>query len=364
MNPTGPFSTDPMSRRPSAIRLCLPALLAAALPAAGVLAVEPIADSSVVLEAGDVFTQATGSWQSADKATAHEGSAFFSRKAGSYRFSPGLPAGSYAISVWWPVWNKLASSTRIIVSAAGGSSSPVTVNQRAGGGRWNPLGTFDLDPDSAVTIVSRRGSMTCADAVLFEPLVAPPPPPPADDPPSAPMGVTAAGGDAVVEIDWQDNGEADLAGYNMYRAAEGEGQYSLVAQGLRESLYSDGTVLNGTQYSYVVTALDAAGQESPPSAPATALPAPPLPPPSNRTFTLNWDPPSTNADGTPLVDLAGFMLYQGSEPGRYTTAMDVGLVLERTFDSMAPGNYFYSVTAYDTSRNESGFSAELSILVQ
>ena len=28
--------------------------------------------------------------------------------------------------------------------------------------------------------------------------------------------------------------------------------------------------------------------------------------------TLSWDPPTTNADGTPLTDLAGYKVYYGT----------------------------------------------------
>jgi hypothetical protein len=38
-------------------------------------------------------------------------------------------------------------------------------------------------------------------------------------------------------------------------------------------------------------------------------------PPSGTTATLTWDAPTTNADGTPLTDLAGYRIYYGTTSG-------------------------------------------------
>ena len=35
--------------------------------------------------------------------------------------------------------------------------------------------------------------------------------------PAAPSGLTATAGEASISLDWNDNGEADLDGYNVYR---------------------------------------------------------------------------------------------------------------------------------------------------
>src|SRR4030042_1896878 len=41
-------------------------------------------------------------------------------------------------------------------------------------------------------------------------------------------------------------------------------------------------------------------------------------------FTLSWDAPTTNADGTPLTDLAGYKVYYGTASGTYGTPINVG----------------------------------------
>ena len=42
------------------------------------------------------------------------------------------------------------------------------------------------------------------------------------------------------------------------------------------------------------------------------------------TATPSWDAPTTNADGTPLTDLAGYKVYYGPSSGNYSQAIDVG----------------------------------------
>ncbi len=92
-------------------------------------------------------------------------------------------------------------------------------------------------------------------------------------PPAAPAGLVAVGGAGVVDLDWSDNGEADLAGYTVYRATSAGGPYSALNGALLSaSNYSDTTVTGGTTYWYVLTADDATGNESVQSVSASATP--------------------------------------------------------------------------------------------
>jgi len=83
---------------------------------------------------------------------------------------------------------------------------------------------------------------------------------------------------------------------------------------------------------------------------------------SQNSATLSWEPPTTNADGTPLNDLAGYKVYYGKAPGDRSTTKDVGLpdTTEYTINNLDSGTrYYFAVTAYDTSGNESDFSEEV-----
>lgn len=90
----------------------------------------------------------------------------------------------------------------------------------------------------------------------------------------------------------------------------------------------------------------------------------------STSATLSWEPPTTNLDGTPLIDLAGFKVYHGKESGNYTEEVDVESSscqemenkTECTFtiENLDAGKHFFTVTAYDTSGNESQYADEVS----
>jgi hypothetical protein len=81
---------------------------------------------------------------------------------------------------------------------------------------------------------------------------------------------------------------------------------------------------------------------------------------ATKNATLSWSQPLTNADGTPLDDLAGYKLYYGTTSGNYTTSIDVGNVTTFVTPNLTWGVvYYFSLTAYDTSGNESGYSNEI-----
>ena len=73
--------------------------------------------------------------------------------------------------------------------------------------------------------------------------------------------------------------------------------------------------------------------------------------------TLTWDAVQLNQDGTPITDLGGYNVHYGNLSGSYPQQVDVGNVTTYTLD-LAPKNWFFVVTAYDTSANNSGNSNE------
>jgi hypothetical protein len=81
--------------------------------------------------------------------------------------------------------------------------------------------------------------------------------------------------------------------------------------------------------------------------------------------SLSWDPPTTNTDGSPLTDLNGYIVYYGTESGNYSQSIDVGNVTTYTVINLTPGTtYYFAVTAYDTSGNESAYSNEVNKVIQ
>jgi hypothetical protein len=81
--------------------------------------------------------------------------------------------------------------------------------------------------------------------------------------------------------------------------------------------------------------------------------------------TLSWYAPITNEDGSPLNDLAGHNVYYGTASGNYSQSIDTGNTTTYTVANLADGlTYYFAVTAYDTSGNESEFSDEVSKTIQ
>ena len=80
-------------------------------------------------------------------------------------------------------------------------------------------------------------------------------------PPAIPAGLSAITGLKTVELSWDRNIEADLKGYQIYRA---EGDAALVKLGgvLEKPAFSDSQVKAGQKYRYAVAAMDESGNES------------------------------------------------------------------------------------------------------
>lgn len=82
-------------------------------------------------------------------------------------------------------------------------------------------------------------------------------------PPATPKDVSVLGGDGWVLLEWKENGEPDLLGYNVFRKPnDPEAPWiKLNTRPLREARYVDRDVSNGTAYKYRVTAVDDAVRE-------------------------------------------------------------------------------------------------------
>ncbi len=77
---------------------------------------------------------------------------------------------------------------------------------------------------------------------------------------------------------------------------------------------------------------------------------------------VDWDAPTTSADGSPLKDLAGYHVKIGNSSGTYSTSITVNdpSALTYEFKELRVGTYYVAVTAFDSAQNESLASAEQS----
>jgi hypothetical protein len=91
--------------------------------------------------------------------------------------------------------------------------------------------------------------------------------------PATPRGLTASPRLGSVVLGWGDVADADLDGYDVYRATTAAGPFTRInASRLTASAYTDSSVTGGTSYVYAVTASDEANNRSPFSAQASATP--------------------------------------------------------------------------------------------
>lgn len=84
-------------------------------------------------------------------------------------------------------------------------------------------------------------------------------------PPKAPSGLMAVFAEGRINLLWDANFESDFAGYNVYRSKDGISFTKINDVLLKSPTYRDEKTEPGKKYSYRVTALDASGNESPPS---------------------------------------------------------------------------------------------------
>jgi hypothetical protein len=79
------------------------------------------------------------------------------------------------------------------------------------------------------------------------------------------------------------------------------------------------------------------------------------------SITLSWSIPTTNEDGTPLTDLAGFKIYYRTSTGTYSdpTIVDNPGVSSFVIENLSVAStYVFAAKAFDTSGNDSDFSNE------
>jgi fibronectin type 3 domain-containing protein len=181
---------------------------------------------------------------------------------------------------------------------------------------------------------------------------------PADTtPPAVPTGLTATAGNAQVTLNWNTNNDSDIKSYKIYR-----GNTLLATVNHPSTTHTVIGLANGTSYSFQITAVDNANNESTKSATASATPTAPAdttppavpsglkPTAGNAQVTLNW-----NANGE--SDIKGYKIYRGNT----LIATVTHPVTTYTVTGLTNGtSYSFKVSAVDNVNNESAKSATVS----
>jgi hypothetical protein len=84
-----------------------------------------------------------------------------------------------------------------------------------------------------------------------------------DEIPAAPTGLELEVNGSTINLDWDDNTESDLEGYNVYRSTQADGVYQKMNDSLLSaSSFADSSADGNTTYYYYVTAEDTDHNES------------------------------------------------------------------------------------------------------
>jgi hypothetical protein len=81
-------------------------------------------------------------------------------------------------------------------------------------------------------------------------------------------------------------------------------------------------------------------------------------PVSLGSATLSWAPPTQNADGSPLTDLAGYKIYYGTSAGNYPNQVTINNpgITTYVIDNLQPNTWFFVMTSFNSSNMESDYS--------
>jgi hypothetical protein len=102
----------------------------------------------------------------------------------------------------------------------------------------------------------------------------------------------------------------------------------------------------------------AGGGASPPAVPAPppASPTPPTSPPAQaRAATLEWTAPTTQTNGAQLADLAGYRIHYGRSAQTLDQTIEIrnASISTHLVEDLAPGTYYFAVTAFNSRNMES-----------
>jgi fibronectin type 3 domain-containing protein len=175
-------------------------------------------------------------------------------------------------------------------------------------------------------------------------------------------------------------GGSGVQGYNIYRCS-GSGCTPNIttapingATPISATTYTDNTVSASNSYSYVVTAVDNAGNESSPSPISTVSTpapicsskpsAPTAPTPgatSDTSVAFSW---SASTAG-PGCTLSGYNIYQVTGGTTYTFITSVTGATSTSIGSLSPNtSYTYAIEAFDSSGNTSARTTTITIATQ
>lgn len=179
-------------------------------------------------------------------------------------------------------------------------------------------------------------------------------------PPADPPNLNStSNSDGSITLSWSAPSDADLNGYNVYRDGT-----KINSSLVKTNSYKDSSTTNGSTYTYKITSVDLAGNESG-GITKTATSTVQVNTPPSALSNVKAEDTGTGYSlkvawtANTEADLAGYKVYWGTTSGTYTNSLNVGNVTSYTIPGLTEGTrYYITVTAYDTDGNESAKSIE------
>ena len=86
---------------------------------------------------------------------------------------------------------------------------------------------------------------------------------------------------------------------------------------------------------------------------------------STSSAALSWSAPTQNEDGSPLTDLAGYRIHYGTSASGLSKRIEVGnpATTSTVVQNLAPGTWFFAISAYTLNGAESSRSQVVSKVI-
>ncbi len=162
-------------------------------------------------------------------------------------FTDGVP---HQVALYLLDWDNDGRKERVTILDAG--TGNVLDSQKASKFSGGTYLVWNIQGHVRIEVTAQGGENAVLSGIFFDSIGNIPASP-------APVsGVTAAGGNGLVVLNWKNDPAA--ASYDVKRSANTGGPYAAVASNVSATTYTDSAVANGTAYYYVVTAVNAAGE--------------------------------------------------------------------------------------------------------
>lgn len=229
-------------------------------------------------------------------------------------------------------------------------------NSRTGALTGTP-GSGDVGTDSNIIITVTNGTAS-ASLASFNIVVAsapsgggtPPPPSPPTITGSPATSVTAGSAYSFTPT------ASDPAGNALTFSIQNKPTWAAFSTTTGQLSGTPGTGDVGTDASIVISVTD--GTLSASLSPfSIVVNAPPV---TTSSVTISWTPPTQNTDGSTLTALAGYYIYYGTSPSNLSSATRVQIagtsMTSYTITDLTSGTWYFAMSAYDSSGNQSALT--------